>query len=129
MKKIISILLLVLYSSTAFAITMDVHYCASKFSGISLIGYGGPHCGCDHSNSTHKGCCTDKIVSLKTDNHKTVQPYVLTESLSSVILSSYPDLLQHKYNSPEKNNNYHSASGFIRSHSPDYLDFLCISRI
>ncbi len=128
-KKAISILLLIVYTSTAFAITVNAHYCAGEFSEMFLVGYGEAHCGCDHSDPTHKDCCTDKIISVKTDNHKTGQSYILTQNWIPVILSELPHPLQHKYNQQEEENNYNFPSGFIRSHSPFYLTFLCIFRV
>ena len=126
MKKIISILLLVIYSSSIFAISIDVHYCAGEFSETFLIGYGGANCGCDHSKSTHTDCCTDKIISSKTDNHKTVQSYVMVETWSAVILPDYAEWLACEKNEPEIINNYNLPHGFIRSQSPYYRAFLCV---
>ncbi|MBS1753932.1 MAG: hypothetical protein JST34_07775 [Bacteroidetes bacterium] len=130
MKKFISILLLVLYSSTAFSVAVDIHFCAGKFSGIAIPGIGiNPHCGCDHSSQTHKNCCTDKIVFSKADNHKTVQPVAITQNWTTVVLPELQVWLLEKYNAPEISNTNNFSSGFIRSHSGFYRAFLCIFRI
>jgi len=128
MKKFISILLLVLYSSTTFAVAVDIHFCAGKFSGIAIPGIGvNPHCGCDHSSKTHKKCCTDKIISSKADNHNAVQPIVIIQTWTTVVLPELQMWLLEKYNDPDITNNF--SSGFIRSHSDFYRAFLCIFRI
>ena len=60
-----------MYSSTAFVFTVKAHFCGGHFAGIAVSNFGGSvHCGCDHSNHAHKGCCQDKTLSAKTDNHK-----------------------------------------------------------
>lgn len=129
MKKIISIFLLVLYSSTAFAISMDVHFCSGKFSEMFVMGFGKAQCGCDHSNPAHTDCCTDKIVSSKTDNHKTVQPYLPPDIFSSIVLSDYTDPVSYNYTFPVDITSYNSSSGFIRCHFPSFLIFICTFRI
>lgn len=73
MKKIVSILLLVLYTTSSFAITINVHYCGGKYSVVSLADFGGlVHFSFGQHDSAHKGRCSDKTVCAKTDNHKTV---------------------------------------------------------
>jgi hypothetical protein len=130
MKKFISILLLVLYSSTSFAVVVDIHFCAGRFSGIAIPGIGlNPHCGCDHSSKTHKSCCTDKVVFSKADKHKTVQPVAITQSWTAGVLPELQVWLLEKYNDPDITNALNFYSGFIRSHSDFYLAFLCIFRI
>lgn len=130
MKKIITILFLMIYSSTAFAVTLDIHFCAGKFSEIILLNLGDkPQCGCDHSNPTHTDCCSDKIVLSKTDIHKTVQPYLIPEIFSSIVLSDYTDPISNNYTLPVAITNYNSSSGFIRCQFPSFLIFICTFRI
>ncbi len=129
MKKLISIFLLVIYSSTSFAVTMDIHYCCSNYSGISFSNFKDAVPGsCGHNESTNKSCCTGKVICAKTDNHKAVQQYWLNPDLSFT-LAGYFVNEQVGYINPESIKTYYSSSGFTRSHSPSFLTFLCIYRI
>ena len=130
MKKIFAILLLVLYTTTSFAITINVHYCGGKYSGVSLADFGGAvHCSCGTHDSTHKGCCTDKTVCVKTDDHKTVQQYWLSPYFSDLALPLYFTNVPVTYPQAISLNSHYSSSGFIRSHSPSFLTFICTYRI
>lgn len=126
MKKIISIFLLVLYTSTSFAVTMDIHYCSGKYSGITFLNFDkAANCGCDHNGLHDRGCCTDKIICAKTDNHKTIQQYWVAPDFSNFTLPDYFTDVQVAYPSPASVTSYNSSSGFTRSHSPSFLTFIC----
>ena len=130
MKKIFSILLLVLYTSTSFAITINVHYCGGKYSGLSLADFGGAvHCSCGTHDSTDRGCCTDRTICAKTDNHQTVQQYWVSPNISDFIISVYFINMSVTYPQAVSLNSHYSSSGFIRSHSPSYLIFISTYRI
>ena len=130
MKKIISILLLVLYTSTSFAITINVHYCGGKYSGVSLANFGGAvHCSCGTHNCTHRGCCSNKTICAKTDNHKTVQQYWVNPNLSDFTVPVYFIIVPVTYPHAVSLKSHYSSSGFIRSHSPSFLTFICTYRI
>lgn len=126
MKKIISIFLLIIYSSTLFAVTLDIHYCGGIYSGISLLGSDKEaNCGCDHNRLHDKSCCTDKIICADTDNHKTVQQYRVSPNLSDFTLADYFTVVPVMYPHPASIPNFYLSSGFIRSHSPSFLTFIC----
>ena len=130
MKKIFAILLLVLYTSTSFAITINVHYCGGKYSGVSLAEFGGAvHCSCGTHDSTHTGCCSDKTICAKTDNHKTVQQYWVSPNFSDFIIPVYFFNMPVNYPQAVSLNSHYSSSGFSRSHSPSFLTFICTYRI
>lgn len=133
MKRIIAILFLIVYSSTAFSFSVSEHFCSGIYAGIAIANFGGSvDCGCDHSDHTHKGCCEDKIITAKTDDHKTSQQYVLDISMSEKYSApffiiddipdfgvSYSDILLH---------NSHQAD-LIRSSKPSLNIFLCVYHI
>ncbi len=130
MKKIISIFLLVLYRSTSFAITMDIHYCSGKYSGVTFSNFSNTtNCGCDHNGLHDKTCCTDKIICAKTDNHKVVQQYWVAPDFPDFILPDYFtfDAVDYPHHTSLKS--YYSSSGFTRSEFPSFLTFLCTYRI
>lgn len=126
MKKIISIFLLVLYVSTSFAVTMDIHYCGGKYSGVTFSNFEkAATCGCDHNGLHDSSCCTDKIICAKTDTHKTVQQYWVSPDFSDFTLPDYFTDVRIVYPRAASVNNHYSSSGFTRSHSPAFLTFLC----
>ena len=130
MKKAIPILLLVLYTTTSFAITINVHYYGGKFSGLSLSDFGGAiHCSCGQPNSTHRRCCSDKTICVKTDNHKTVQQYRISADFSDFKVPVYFLHMSVAYPQPASPDSHYSSSGFTRSHSTTYLTFICTYRI
>ena len=130
MKKIFSILLLVLYTTSSFAITINVHYCGGKYSGLSLADFGGAvHCSCGQHDSSHTGCCSDKTICAKTDNHKTVQQYWVSPNFIDFALPLYFINVPESYLQTVSLNSHYSSSGFLRSHSPSFLTFICTYRI
>ena len=130
MKKIFAILLLVLYTATSFAITINVHYCSGKYSGVSLADFGGAvHCSCSTHDSAHKGCCSDKTICAKSDDHKAVQQYLVSPNFSDLIVPVYFIIVPDTYSRTVSINSRYSSSGFIRSHSQSFLTFICTYRI
>ncbi|MEO7265087.1 MAG: hypothetical protein ABIW38_09255 [Ferruginibacter sp.] len=133
MKRIIAIIFLVVYSSTAFAFTLKMHFCGGHFAGIAVANFGGSvDCGCDHSKHTHKkSCCSDKLVSAKTDNHKTNQQYALDNNISKCsapefIINYNQDFTNFYTNT--KSQHLHQAD-LSRSSIPSLNIFLCTFRI
>ena len=131
MKKLISILLLIIYSSTSFGVTINFHYCGGKLSGLALSSFGGAvQCGRNHKEATDKDCCSNKTICAKTDRHKAVQQYWISPGISSFILPHYFEKKETlDYTRIESINSYYSSSGFTRSHSSSFLTFICTYRI
>lgn len=131
MNKLISILLLIIYSSTSFGVTINFHYCGGKFSGLALSNFGGAvQCGCNHNESTHKDCCSNKTICAKTDSHKVIQQYWISPGTSSFILPHYFEKIQAlDYARIESINSYYSSPGFTRNHSSSFLAFICTYRL
>lgn len=130
MKKIISILLPVLYTTSSFAITINVHYCGGKYSRLSLANFGGSvHCSCGIHDSTHRGCCSNKTICVKTDNHKTVRQYWVSPNFSGFNMPVYFINMPVTYPQVVSLNCHYSSSGFIRGHSPSFLTYICTYRI
>jgi hypothetical protein len=83
LKKILSIFLLLLYVNAAFGIGLDCHYCGEKLVKVKLHGFGHEACKCT-TGQMSQGCCHDKTIACKTDQHKllapaTTAPFLLTE--------------------------------------------------
>ena len=132
MKRIIAILFLIVHSSTAFAFTVNEHFCSGNFAGIAIANFGGSvDCGCDHSNHTHKGCCQDKIITAKTDNHKASQQYTLDNNYSKspapeFIINNRQDFTNIYI---DINSQYLHQAELVRSSIPALNIFLCVFRI
>ena len=129
MKKIISIFLLVLYSTTSFAITMDIHYCNGKYSGVTFSNFSNiTNCGCGDDESNQTGCCSDKTICAKTDNHTAVQSYWVVPYFSNFTLPEYftTDPVDYPHHPSLKS--YYLSSGFTRNQSLSFLTFLCAYR-
>lgn len=70
MKKIITILLLFIYSVSALGIAVNYHYCQGDLSNVTVLNFGGNGgCECNPSGMP-PGCCKDKMLYLKGDDHK-----------------------------------------------------------
>ena len=69
MKKLITILLLIVYSTTTIGATVHVHFCMNKFVGWNLLQSDNDKCGkCGmKEDATKKGCCKDEHKQLKID--------------------------------------------------------------
>lgn len=130
MKKIISILLLMLYVTTSSAIMINMHYCSGKYSGLTLINFGEvAQCSCGTHDSTHRKCCSDKIICAKADSHKAGQLYRVSPNLSDFVVPIYFINVAVAYPQLGFPDNHYPSSGFIRSHSPSFLPFICTYRI
>ncbi len=73
MKKIVVILLLLIYGSATMGATINMHYCMNEFVGWSLWhGEKEKECGKCGMKEKKGGCCKDehKQVKLKTEHQK-----------------------------------------------------------
>lgn len=74
MKKLIVLILLVIYASTTIGATIQLHYCMNQFSNLSLT-YQGEDEKCRRCGMTENknGCCHDKKIQfkIKLDQQKT----------------------------------------------------------
>ena len=87
MKKVVVILLLVMYSASTIGATINMHYCMNKFAGFSFKEVKKDKCPkCGMKNT---GCCKDekKQIKLTLDQQKTAyhagdifQPIVLANA-------------------------------------------------
>ena len=83
MKRLISILFIVVYATTAFATTYDFHFCHGKMVGSALLNISNqPKCCCGDSDNPMKGCCKDEIITCKADNHRTTPSIAISIPIS-----------------------------------------------
>jgi hypothetical protein len=69
MKREITTILMILYTSTALGMGVHFHFCRGQVAGVSLLNNGDyPGCSCD-TQETPQECCTDYVVFQKADFH------------------------------------------------------------
>jgi hypothetical protein len=65
MKRLILILLLLVYGSTSMGMTLHVHYCCGKLKSIRLSQAEHNCCNADGKECDDKKCCEDKQISFQ----------------------------------------------------------------
>lgn len=77
-----AIFLLFIYTGTALGASINFHYCSGHLAHISIINFGGKTgCSCN-PEAMPKGCCKDKLLVSKADNHNSIQAYYIINSIS-----------------------------------------------
>jgi len=69
LKKITGILLLLIYTTTAFGLGVDRHFCGGKLVSAKIEGFGTQGGDCT-SKGKCSGCCKDESIVSKTDEHQ-----------------------------------------------------------
>jgi hypothetical protein len=99
MKKIVSIFLLIIYTVSAFGITVDYHYCNGHLTHIGILNFHKSG-GCNKCNSSDipPGCCKDKMLFMKGDIHKlsTVSSIAFPGNFANDVPVIHNILLLHK---------------------------------
>ena len=94
LKKLVTILLLIIYTTTSIGATVHLHFCMDKFVGWNLAHNENEKCGkCGmKEDATKKGCCKEEQKQLKIDSDQQLS------SISSFIENlQSPGLLQSFY--------------------------------
>lgn len=72
-KKLVSIFLLTIYTSIAFGISINFHYCGGHLAKVSLLDID-KQVGCPcNPGDMPKDCCKDNLIVQKVDCHRVVQ--------------------------------------------------------
>ena len=125
MKHIIAILFLLIYTSIAFSITIDFHYCQGKLVKYSIFNINKvPKCCCnDMAKSMADLCCKDEVKICKADTHK-ISPGVVAMNFVQygLLLPVLPLFITHTNLQPETSVII-TYSRFKRSPQPIYLLF------
>lgn len=74
MKKILTIIILVIYTSSALGMaSINYHYCNGQLAQVSFLNFDDKSgCSCN-PDAMPKGCCKDELLCQRVDSHKTVQ--------------------------------------------------------
>src|SRR3954451_21029730 len=70
MKKILSLLLAVLYMTTSSGVVLNLHYCMGRISSVRVDNFKDTFCKCGKQKS-ERGCCQSEIRVLKCANDHT----------------------------------------------------------
>lgn len=92
-----AIFLLFIYTSTALGATINFHFCKGHLSHVSVLNIGGKTgCACS-PDAMPKGCCEDKLISCKADNHNSIQAVYTINKISFIPelppVNNLPDLI------------------------------------
>ncbi len=93
MKRVISLIIMVLYLLPALGITVSAHYCSGKLADVSLLGSKSKMtCACGANSakgkvSLKKKCCEQVSFSLKLDNQQLKQSTLDHKSPNAEILA------------------------------------------
>ncbi len=88
MKKIVVILLMLIYGAASVGATVHFHYCMNEYVGWSLLNDNDDQCGkCGMDEEGKDSCCKDehKHFKLKTDHQKAGQSLQHINFLSAAI--------------------------------------------
>lgn len=82
MKKLGAIFLFFIYNSTALGASINFHFCKGHLAHVTVINFGGKAgCSCN-PEAMPKGCCKDKLLVSKADNHNSIQAYHIANVIS-----------------------------------------------
>jgi len=109
MKKLLSILLIAIYSTAALGMSVKELYCCGKLSSMSVS------FNSDNKKSTDDGCCKTRSLLLKVkDNHLNTQTVAFTTRYST-----HSDILLSEFNIVAYSNSQLDLTGGI--HGPPLL--------
>ena len=107
MKKLIAVFLLTLYTASTFGVTLNFHYCGGRLNHVSVLNLVDKGiCSCNQ-DTMPKGCCNDKKVSCKTDNHKNlIESFSFNEIGFAYHLPAITDHINYNLWSVKRSENY-----------------------
>ena len=122
-KKLGAIFFLFIYTSTALGASVNFHYCSGHLAHISIINFGGKTgCSCN-PDAMPKGCCEDKLISSKADNHNSIQAVYTINKISFLPelppVNNLPDLILYSTTS-----NTDNSQNYVRRSCPDPIYLL-----
>lgn len=85
-KRLLSILLLLLYLIPSIGISGSFHYCGGELASIVIIPTDEHPCACGPDEPMEDGCCSDEAFSLKIkDNHKNADSKIVVTDISDFV--------------------------------------------
>ena len=82
MKKLFTVLLMLVYSLSSSGMTISLHYCCGKLDGVTFSAKQDKSCG-KNNELKKSSCCNDKQISIKVNTEqelssKALQAYKIT---------------------------------------------------
>ena len=113
MKKLLVILLLVVYAASAIGTTINMHYCMNKISDWSFSNKKKDKC--TKCGMTNNGCCKDekKEIKISSDQQKAEYAQMLRLPIAEII--------KHSFTRPSKNLFLINKPFFAYFHTPPIL--------
>ncbi len=113
MKRVVALLLMLLYVVSVSGATFNLHFCGTKLQALSFGGFKHKGCCCGKAKvkPMKTGCCTDKIISIKSGNdHKQVESITTPLSFSKNCLAEVPSSFNFFISNPSTTpiSNFHS---------------------
>lgn len=82
-KRLLSILLLLLYLIPSIGVSGSFHYCGGELASVVIIPTDEHPCACGPDEPMDEGCCSDEAFSFKIkDNHKNADAKILINDIS-----------------------------------------------
>ncbi|RYY44270.1 MAG: hypothetical protein EOO06_18410 [Chitinophagaceae bacterium] len=93
MKKLLAIMILLVYGLSSTGMTVHFQYCCGKLEKINLVPPAIKHCAGDKgSKIENKRCCDDKEVSLKISSEQSAAKILYPDSFPIAIKTVLPNL-------------------------------------
>jgi hypothetical protein len=124
MRKFIAILLLLIYANVGFTAAINFHFCKGHLSKVSLVNVKFHSSCCCKTNNMADGCCKDKILLSKSDNHQSQIFSILPETGFKILL--IPAFIPQS--EPLYNFRNQQKLFFTRLRSPQIADIFLVIR-
>lgn len=126
MKKILVILLLMVYGLSSSGMTLHFHYCCGQLENIDLDPVEASDCGKDHKSLHGKPCCEVKSVELKVSSDQKISSISLNNpECPSIPFREIPFGPAVNFSEPE----FCLASGPPLIYEPSLIILNCVYRI
>lgn len=124
MKKLGAIFLLFIYTGTALGASINFHYCKGHLAHVSVLNFGGKAgCSCN-PEAMPKGCCEDKLLVSKADNHNSIQAYHIANVISFAPHLPPVNYLQNLILNSGGFNDDNSYTKYVKRSCPDPIYLL-----
>lgn len=115
MRRLFSILLLVVYTTLICGFTLNLHYCGGKLDSVALSLSEKHSCSCG-SKTMKKNCCKNKTIHCKFNAEQKSQHFTLIYNSAIKYNLCTFSLFQNMFNS-----DFYLSNKIESSHSPPFL--------
>ena len=126
LKKLCSILFLLIYFNSTFATGIDFHYCNGKLSNVKLNMFGSALC--PHSQQAKMECCGNQTFYCKINDHKQIETTILF-TLANDYIHQYLPALKLELPDARLLNQFYYYNFIRKKSSREILSFIQVFRI